>query len=152
MMGYLYKMPKQYEFLLVLKTHLAEYRDKPLLNLGFILSLAIATSTLLCILVLNHASKAQYQTANTRLKSPIDFYIVSKSDKGISRKDFQQLKAQGFHQLTPIHVFRKTLSSGQKINFRALDILPLAITMPDSFSTNHINLSEAMQKNWASTQ
>jgi putative ABC transport system permease protein len=142
MIGYLHKMPKQYEFLLVLKTHLAEYRGKPLLNLGFILSLAIATSTLLCILVLNHASKAQYQTANTRLKSPIDFYIVSKSDKGISRKDFQQLKAQGFHQLTPLHLFRKTLPSGQKINFRALDILPLAITMPDSFSINHINLSK----------
>ena len=51
------------ELMLVLKAHLAEYLNKPILNLSFIFSLAIATSTLLAILVLNHASEQQYQKA-----------------------------------------------------------------------------------------
>lgn len=129
------------EFLLVLKAHLAEYSNKPLLNLGFILSLAIATSTLLCILVLNHASEQQYQAANSRLKSPVTFYIVANEGHTIAISDFSQLKKQGFHQLSPTHLFRKTLTSGKKITFRAMDILPLALTMPASFNTNQINLS-----------
>ncbi len=129
------------EFFLVLKAHLAEYSNKPLLNLGFILSLAIATSTLLCILVLNHASEQQYQTANSRLKSPVAFYIVANEGRTIDISDFSQLKKQGFHQLAPTHFFRKTLTSGEKITFRAMDILPLALTMPESFKTKQINLS-----------
>jgi len=135
------------EFLLVLKTHLAEYLRKPLLNLGFILSLAIATSTLLCILVLNHASEQQYQEANSRLKSPVSFYIVAEEGHIISLADFSTLKSQGFYQLAPSHLFRKPLTSGKQINFRAIDLLPLVLTMPDSFSSNHINLSSNYAKN-----
>ena len=129
------------EFFLVLKAHLAEYINKPLLNLGFILSLAIATSTLLCILVLNHASEQQYQEANSRLKSPVSFYIVANEGDNISIDDFSELTAQGFHQLSPAHFFGKTLISGKIITFRAIDMLPLVLTMPDSFTTNRINLS-----------
>ena len=129
------------EFFLVLKAHLAAYTNKPLLNLGFILSLAIATSTLLCILVLNHASEQQYQEANSRLKSPVSFYIVADEGDNISIDDFSKLTAQGFHQLSPIHLFGKTLASGKQITFRAMDILPLVLTMPDSFITDRINLS-----------
>ncbi|ALO33511.1 ABC transporter [Colwellia sp. MT41] len=134
------------EFFLVLKAHLAEYLNKPLLNLGFILSLAIATSTLLCILVLNHASEQQYQAANRGLKSPVSFYIVANSGDNISRHDFSHLKAQGFYQLAPIHLFGKTLASGKKISFRAIDILPLVLAMPKSFTTHHINLSSKYAK------
>ncbi|KGJ97350.1 FtsX-like permease family protein [Colwellia psychrerythraea] len=134
------------EFFLVLKAHLAEYLNKPLLNLGFILSLAIATSTLLCILVLNHASEQQYQEANSRLKSPVSFYIVANKGNNISIDDFSTLKAQGFHQLSPTHLFRKTLTSGKQITFRAIDILPLVLTMPDSFTTDRINLSSDYAK------
>ena len=61
------------ELWLVLRTQIAEYNHHRLLHLGFIFSLAIATSTLLCILVLNHASKLQYHQANAQLTSPIGF-------------------------------------------------------------------------------
>lgn len=61
------------ELWLVLRTQIAEYNHHRLLHLGFIFSLAIATSTLLCILVLNHASKQQYQQANAQLTSPLGF-------------------------------------------------------------------------------
>ena len=134
------------EFFLVLKAHFAEYTNKPLLNLGFILSLAIATSTLLCILVLNHASEQQYQEANSRLKSPVSFYIVAHEGDNIAIDDFSKLTAQGFHQLSPTHLFRKTLASGKQISFRAIDMLPLALTMPDSFITDRINLSSDYAK------
>ncbi len=134
------------EFYLVCRAHLAEYLNKPLLNLGFIFSLAIATSTLLCILVLNHASEKQYQQANSRLKSPVDFYIVAKTGQNISLRDFNRLKAFGFPQLTPSHLFYKKLTSGKRITFRAIDILPLVLTMPDSFSTKAINLSHDYAK------
>ena len=137
---------KTSEFVLVLKAHLAEYLRKPLLNLGFVLSLAIATSTLLCILVLNHASEQQYQEANSRLKSPVNFYIVANEGHNISINDFIKLKAQGFHQLSPAHLFRKTLTSGKQITFRAMDMLPLVLAMPESFNTNSINLSSDYAK------
>ncbi|MEW6994884.1 FtsX-like permease family protein [Colwelliaceae bacterium MEBiC 14330] len=130
------------EFCLVCKTQLAEYLTKPLLNFGFIFSLAIATSTLLSILVLNHASEKQYQHANSQLKSPVDFYIIAKAGKHISVKDFNRLRALGFPQLSPSHLFRKSLASGQTITFRAIDILPLVLTMPESFSSQAINLSD----------
>jgi putative ABC transport system permease protein len=134
------------EFALVCKAHLAEYFNKPLLNLGFIVSLAIATSTLLCILVLNHASEKQYQQANSRLKSPVDFYIVTQAGRNISLNDFNHLKALGFPQLTPSHLFYKKLTTGKRITFRAIDILPLVLTMPESFSTKAINLSHDYAK------
>lgn len=142
-------MQKHHELLLVFKAHLGEYVHKPLMNIGFIISLAIATSTLLCILVLNHASKQQYQEANSRLKSPVSFYILAKQGQHISLHDFRQLKQQGFHQLSPIHVFRKTLSTGQKITFRALDILPLILTRPESFSSHTININHKYANNLA---
>lgn len=130
------------EFLLVVKVHLAEYLNKPLLNLGFIFSLAIATSTLLCILVLNHASQQQYHEANNRLKSPIAFNIVPKEGHLISIADFSRLRGLGFHQLDAAHVFKKTLGNGKKITFRAIDILPLVLTMPESFTSKTINISK----------
>ena len=136
-------MNKSYsEFLLVVKAHIAEYLNKPLLNLGFIFSLAIATSTLLCILVLNHASQQQYREANNRLKSPIAFNIVPQDGHTISIEDFSRLRELGFHQLGAAHVFRKTLLNGKKITFRAIDILPLVLTMPASFTSKSINISK----------
>ena len=136
-------LPKPYsEFLLVGKAHLAEYLNKPLLNIGFIFSLAIATSVLLCILVLNHASQQQYHEANNRLKSPIAFNIVPKDGHTISIKDFSRLRKSGFHQLSAVHVFRKTLGNGKRITFRAIDILPLVLTMPESFTSKAINISK----------
>jgi len=134
------------EFLLVAKSHLAEYINKPLLNLGFIVSLAIATSTLLSILVLNHASQQQYQQANSQLKSPIAFNIVPKKGQSISVTDFSRLRNLGFHQLSAVHVFQKTLKNGNKITFRALDILPLVLMKPDSFTSKKINLSDNYAK------
>lgn len=131
------------EFLLVAKVCLAEYTKKPLLNIGFIFSLAIATSTLLSILVLNDASKQQYQAANTRLKSPIAFNIVPRSGKSISVADFTALRSLGFSQINAVHLFQKNLANGKKINFRALDILPLVLMSPESFTSEAINISQS---------
>ncbi|MBA6295793.1 FtsX-like permease family protein [Colwellia sp. MB02u-9] len=130
------------EFLLVLKAHIGEYINKPLLNLGFIFSLAIATSTLLSILVLNDASEQQYQSANSRLKSPVAFHIVPASGETISISDYAQLRAQGFYQLNPTHIFSKILVNGEKIAFRAIDILPLVLTMPASYTSKAVNIEQ----------
>jgi len=130
------------EVLLVAKVHLAEYLAKPLLNLGFIVSLAIATSTLLSILVLNHASEQQYQTANNRLKTPIAFMVVPEQGKHISIDDFGQLRAAGFHQLNGVHLFDKALKKGNYITLRAMDILPLVVIEPNNFSSEKINISQ----------
>ena len=81
-------LKSNHEFLLVVQCHWAEYRRKPLLNFGFIVSLAIATSTLLSILVLNHASKEAYQTANESLKPPVTLTIVSNTRQPISTTDY----------------------------------------------------------------
>ncbi|TWX68125.1 FtsX-like permease family protein [Colwellia sp. C1TZA3] len=131
------------EFLLVLKAHIGEYINKPLLNLGFIFSLAIATSTLLSILVLNDASEQQYQSANSRLKSPVAFHIVPESGQTISKSDYAQLRAQGFYQLNATHVFSKILANGEKIAFRAIDLLPLVLTMPASYTSKAVNIERA---------
>lgn len=130
------------EFFLVAKTYIAEYTRKPLLNIGFVFSLAIATSTLLSILILNDASKQQYQTANTRLKSPIAFNIVPSTGKTISVADFAELRALGFSQINAAHVFRQSLANGKKVSFRALDILPFVLTTPESFTSEAINISQ----------
>ncbi|WP_448549547.1 ABC transporter permease [Thalassotalea fusca] len=128
------------EFWLILKIHWAEYRRKPLLNLGFVLSLAIATTTLLSILILNHASQQQYQQANQRLQSPIAFYIVPKAGSYISTQDYAELSALGFHRFTPMQVFRRTLNNGESIVFRAMDILPFALISPDRLSPSQLNI------------
>jgi putative ABC transport system permease protein len=133
---------KYSEFFLVAKTYAAEYFRKPLLNLGFIFSLAIATSTLLCILILNDASKQQYQAANSRLKSPIAFNIVPEKGKTISINDFANLRELGFSQVNAAHVFRQSLANGKKVSFRALDILPFVLTTPESFTSDAINISQ----------
>jgi putative ABC transport system permease protein len=130
------------EFLLVLKAHIGEYINKPLLNLGFIFSLAIATSTLLSILVLNDASEQQYQSANSRLKSPVAFHIVPVSGKTISISDYAELRAQGFYQLNATHIFSKILANGEKIAFQAIDILPLVLTMPVSYTSKAVNIEQ----------
>ena len=130
------------ELILVTKAYVAEYIRHPLLNLGFIFSLAIATSTLLSILMLNDASKQQYQIANTRLKSPIAFNILPKNGSTISIDDFTALRAQGFSKINAVHVFHKTLANGKKISFRALDLLPFVLTAPESFTSQSINIGQ----------
>ncbi|WDE12751.1 FtsX-like permease family protein [Thalassomonas haliotis] len=119
------------QHLLIGKLILAQYRRQGLLNLGFVLSLAIATSTLLTILILNHASKSQYASADLSLSSPVAFYILPKQGNNISKADFARLRRAGFQQLSPVLSFTKKLDSGKNIRFKAIDLLPLAITRPE---------------------
>lgn len=131
------------ELWLVLRTQLAEYNQQRLLHLGFIFSLAIATSTLLCILVLNHASKQQYQQANAQLISPIGFYIVAERGGRVSKRDFADLRRQGFTQVTPVLTFRKHLQNGQRLKFLAIDMLALSIANPAQYDHQAVLLTHA---------
>lgn len=134
------------ELLLVLKTHFAEYKSKPLLNLGFILSLAIATSTLLCITMLNQASKQQYQQANSQLRNPVAFYIVAKQNETLSKADFFLLRKSGFSQISPVLSFKKQLSNGKELSFHAMDLLALSLSMPKKFNAKHVLMTEELLK------
>jgi len=130
----------------LIKTQVAEYRHKPLLNLGFIFSLAIATSTLLSILILNHASKQEYQQANAKLSSPISYTVMAKERGNLSIEDFANLRKQGFTELMPILSFSKTLSSGQRISFKGIDLLGLSIAQPDHYNINQVMLNAEYAK------
>lgn len=129
------------ELWLVLKTQVAEYRRHSLLNLGFILSLAIACATLLSILILNHASRQQYQQADARLTSPVAYHVVAKQGRSVSKQDFSVLRKLGFTEVSPAISFRKQLASGKWISFKAMDLLALSITKPEYFDSDHILLS-----------
>ncbi|MDX2319961.1 MAG: FtsX-like permease family protein [Moritella sp.] len=131
------------ELWLVLQTQLAEYKQHRLLHLGFIFSLAIATSTLLCILVLNHASKQQYQQANTQLTSPVGFYIVAEQGARVTKSDFSDLRRQGFTQVTPVLTFRKHLKNGKRLKFVAIDMLALSIANPAQYNHQAVLLTQA---------
>ena len=127
-----------YQHLLLGKVVLAQYRCQGLLNAGFILSLAIATSTLLSIFMLNHASKSQYARADLGLTPPAAFYVFPKQGKHISKTDFARLRRAGFHRLSPVLLFSKPLGSGNNIRFKAIDLLPAAIAGQD-FDTEKIH-------------
>mgnify|MGYP001386909969 CR=1 FL=1 len=131
------------ELWLVLQTQIAEYNHHRLLHLGFIFSLAIATSTLLCILVLNHASKQQYQQANAQLINPVGFYIVAERGGRVSKSDFANLRRQGFTQITPVLTFRKHLSNGKRLKFLAIDMLALSISNPAQYKHQAVLLTQA---------
>jgi putative ABC transport system permease protein len=131
------------ELWLVLKSQLAEYRQNPLLNLGFILSLAIATSTLLAILILNHASRQQYHEADARLESPIAYHVVAKQGRTVSKQDFADIRKQGFSEVSPAISFRKKLASGKWISFKAMDLLALSISKPQRFDSDNVLLPKA---------
>lgn len=118
----------------------AEYTNKPLLNLGFIFSLAIATSTLLSILILNDASKQQYQAANRQLESPISSYILPRKGQYITIKDYQYLRSLGFSQIRGEHRFKQTLANGKSMSIRAFDMLPLVLTTPKSYTSIKLNI------------
>ncbi|WP_019616329.1 FtsX-like permease family protein [Psychromonas ossibalaenae] len=134
--------PAYRDLYLVLKTQVAEYKNNPLLNLGFIVSLAIATSTLLSILILNHASKQQYQQANLQLINPVAFHIVAKPGAKLTKDDFSTLRKQGFTQITPVLTFIKKLANGKRISFRAIDMLALSIMKPESFNSQTVLLNQ----------
>jgi putative ABC transport system permease protein len=127
---------------LVLKTQVAEYKNKPLLHLAFILSLAIATSTLLSVLVLNHASKEQYQQANSLLKNPVGFHIIAQQGSKLKKDDFSSLRKQGFTQITPVLTFRKKLTNGKYITFTAIDLLALSLIKAGHFNSQRVLLTE----------
>ncbi|MGC3835360.1 ABC transporter permease [Moritella viscosa] len=131
------------ELWLVLQTQVAEYNHHRLLHLGLIFSLAIATSTLLCILVLNHASKQQYNQANAQLTSPIGFYIVAEQGGRVSKSDFAHLRRQGFTQITPVLTFRKNLANGERLKFLAIDMLGLSIANPAQFNHQAVLFTKA---------
>lgn len=131
------------ELRLVLQTQIAEYNHHRLLHLGFIFSLAIATSTLLSILVLNHASKQQYNQANAQLTSPVGFYIVAEQGARVSKSDFADLRRQGFTQITPILTFRKHLINGKRLKFLAIDMLALSIANPSEYNHQAVLLTKA---------
>ena len=137
-----FKQETSNELLLVLTTQLGEYRRQPLLNLGFILSLAIATSTLLSILMLNHASKQQYSQASATLNNPVAFYIQPKQGKKLQKTDFVRLRRSGFHQLNPVLTFRKTLANGKFLNFKAIDLLPLTLINPQHYDSEKVHISQ----------
>jgi len=131
------------ELWLALQTQIAEYNHHRLLHLGFIFSLAIATSTLLCILVLNHASKQQYSQANAQLTSPIGFYIVAEQGGRVSKSDFAHLRRQGFTHITPVLTFRKNLANGERLKFLAIDMLGLSIANPVQFNHQAVLFTKA---------
>ncbi|MFT5806628.1 MAG: putative ABC transport system permease protein [Moritella dasanensis] len=139
----LFSRPGRQELWLVLQTQMAEYQQHRLLHLGFIFSLAIATSTLLCILVLNHASKQQYQQANTQLTSPVSFYIVAEQGARVTKSDFSDLRRQGFTQVTPVLTFRKHLENGKRLKFVAIDMLALSIANPAQYNHQAVLLTQA---------
>lgn len=131
------------DLFLVLKTQAAEYKKKPLLNFGFVLSLAIATSTLLSVLVLNHATREQYQQAHSFLKNPVAFHIVANQEKKLSKADFAQLRSQGFTQITPVLRFRKKLANGKNITFFAVDLLVLSLLKPQTINIQDVMLTKS---------
>ncbi len=135
------------ELYLVLKAQLAEYRQNPLLNIGFIVSLAIATSTLLAVLMLNHASKLQYQQADTRLGTAITYHIRAKQGRTISKQDFATLRKQGFSNINPVLSFRKKLASGKWLTFKGMDLLALSIRKPQRFDSRNVLLPQPYAKN-----
>jgi len=130
------------ELYLVLKTQMAEYQRQPLLNLGFILSLAIATSTLLSILMLNDASKQQYMQANSLLKNPVAYHIVAKPGSMLNKHDYVNLRKQGFTQISPVLAFRKTLNNGKRLSFKAIDMLALSVLQQQEFNIGTILLTQ----------
>lgn len=130
------------ELCLVLKIHAAEYRSKPLLNTGFILSLAMATTSLLSILVLNHASRQQYHQANEHLTGPVAYHIVGEQGARVSISDFVKLRKQGFTKITPTITFRKKLANGKFLSFRAIDMLALSLLMPEQFDSQSVLLTK----------
>jgi len=134
------------QLMLIFQVQFAEYKQNALLNIGFILSLAIATSTLLSILILNHASKQQYQQANSQLESPVAQYIVPKRGNSVSIKDFAKLRRQGFNELQGVLSFRKKLINSQTVYFKAIDLLPLSIAKPTLYDPTSILLSEEYVK------
>ncbi|WP_372880727.1 FtsX-like permease family protein [Psychromonas sp.] len=129
------------DLLLVLKTQVAEYKSNSLLNIGFIISLAMATSTLLSVLILNHASREQYQQANSWFNNPVQFHIVPDQGNKLTRKDFSTLRKQGFSQITPVLTFTKKLPNGKYIKFTAIDLLPPSIIQPQRFNTQRVLLT-----------
>jgi len=134
------------QLLLIFQVQCAEYKQNRLLNIGFILSLAIATSTLLSILILNHASKLQYQQANSQLESPVAQYIVPKRGNSVSIKDFARLRKQGFNELQGVLSFRKKLKNNNTVYFKAIDLLPLSIAKPEVYHPTSILLSNTYAK------
>lgn len=130
------------QLMLIFQVQYAEYKQNLLLNIGFILSLGIATSTLLSILILNHASKQQYQQANSQLESPIAQYILPKRGNTVSIEDFAKLRQQGFNELQGVLSFRKKLINNQTAYFKAIDLLPLSISKPDIYDPTSILLSQ----------
>lgn len=137
------------ELWLVIKTQIAEYKQDLLLNLGFILSLAIATSTLLSILILNHASKQEYQRANAKLTSVIAYYILPKVGNSVSLADFADLRKQGFISLSPVLSFRKTLANGEQMSFKGIDLLALSLASPQLYNSDFVMLGEDYSKSLA---
>lgn len=142
----LQKQGRSQELYLILKTQFAEYQQQFFLNVGFILSLAIATSTLLSILILNHASKEEYKQANAKLNSPIAYYIVPKIGNVVSISDFAKLRKQGFIALSPVLSFQKTLANERKMSFRAIDLLPLSLSQPKEYNSDFLMVSSSYAK------
>ena len=137
------------ELRLTIQNQIAEYKHKIGLNLGFIFSLAIATSTLLSILILNHASKQEYQQANAQLSSPISYYVMPKARGNLGVADIAYLRKQGFTELSPILSFSKTLANGAEIAFKAIDLLPLSIINPKVYHSQQVMMTEQYAKSLA---
>ncbi len=89
------------EFWSMVNVILAHYRRHWLLNLGFIISLALATSTLLSIFILNHASKAQYASSHQQV-SQSSWRVVAKQGASITLQDYASLRQQGFFEVRPV--------------------------------------------------
>ncbi len=134
------------ELSLTLYCQFAEYKRKPLLNLGFILSLSIATCTLLSVLMLNHASKAQYQKADSRLGNPVAFQIMPLSGHSVSKQDYANMRRQGFSEVTPVIEFRKQMANGQWLSLKAMDLLALSVSKPETFDSLHVLLPKGYAK------
>ncbi|SFD05059.1 FtsX-like permease family protein [Pseudoalteromonas denitrificans] len=138
------------EFFQIIQTQIAEYKYNKMLNLGFITSLGVATCTLLSTLILNHASKQQYEIANEKLESPIAYYVVPKKDKYLSVFDFKRLRLQGFIELNPVLSFQKKViqndGSFKSIQFKAIDLLVLTLLQSEFYCAECLLISEEYEK------
>ena len=110
---------------MVLKALLSHYWCHPWQTLFLLLGLTAGVGLWSAVQIINQHAETSYAQADSLLGTQASYWIRSKSERGISQRDYISLRRAGFVQIFPVVEGRVSTSQGVPISIIATDLFAL---------------------------
>jgi len=130
---------------LVLKAILSHYWCHYWQTLFLLLGLTAGVGLWSAVQIINQQAETSYSRADSLLGAQANFWIRSKSEQGITQRDYISLRRAGFRQIFPLVEGQVSTPQGDLVSIIATDLFALP---SDLFASNEFDLETNRATDW----